>query len=108
LSGINSFSCANTATYTQVVSNCIGINKINDNNIGLTIYPNPNNGEFTVEFLRIDNFFIEITNLLGQIIKTQKAELINQININTFENGIYFINVKENNQSVYRSRIIKE
>ena len=108
LSGINSFSCANTATYTQVVSSCIGINKINDNNIGLTIYPNPNNGEFTVEFLRIDNFYIEITNLLGQIIKTQKAELINQININLFENGIYFINVMENNQSVYRSRIIKE
>ncbi len=108
LSGINSFSCANTATYTQVVSSCIGINKINDNNIGLTIYPNPNNGEFTVEFLKSDNFYIEITNLLGQIIKTQKAELINQININLFENGIYFINVMDNNQSVYRSRIIKE
>ena len=43
-----------------------------------------------------------------KIIKTQKAELINQININLFENGIYFINVMENNQSVYRRRIIKE
>ena len=61
-----------------------------------------------VEFLKSDNFYIEITNLLGQIIKTQKAELINQININLFEKGIYFINVMDNNQSVYRSRIIKE
>ena len=43
-----------------------------------------------------------------KVIKTQKAELINQINLNAFDKGIYFINVIENNQSVYRSRIIKE
>ncbi len=43
-----------------------------------------------------------------KIIKTQKAELINQIDLNLFDKGIYFINVMENNQSVYRSSIIKE
>ena len=43
-----------------------------------------------------------------KIIKTQKAELINQINLSLFEKGVYFINVMENNQSVYRGNIIKE
>ena len=43
-----------------------------------------------------------------KLIKTQKAELINQINLNLFEKGIYFINVMDNNQSVYRCSIIKE
>ena len=43
-----------------------------------------------------------------KIIKTQKAELINQINLSLFEKGVYFINVMENNQSVYRGSIIKE
>ena len=43
-----------------------------------------------------------------KIIKTQKAELINQINLNLFDKGIYFINVMENNQSVYRVSMIKE
>jgi len=43
-----------------------------------------------------------------KVIKTQKAELMNQINLNAFDKGIYFINVMENNQSVYRSSIIKE
>jgi len=41
-------------------------------------------------------------------IKTQKAELINQIKLNLFEKGIYFISVMDNNQSVYRSSIIKQ
>ena len=43
-----------------------------------------------------------------KIIKTQKAELINQIDLNAFDKGIYFINVMENNQSVYRCSMIKE
>ncbi len=46
--------------------------------------------------------------LFFQIIKSQKAELINQINLNAIEKGIYFINVMENNQSVYRGSIIKQ
>jgi len=54
------------------------------------------------------NSNITITNILGQIIKSQKAELINQINLNLFEKGVYFISVMDNNQSVYRASIIKQ
>ena len=43
-----------------------------------------------------------------KIIKTQKAELINQIDLSLFDNGIYFISVMDNNKSVYRSSIIKQ
>ena len=60
------------------------------------------------ELTNIYNSNITITNILGQIIKSQKAELINQINLSLFEKGVYFINVMENNQSVYRGNIIKE
>ena len=43
-----------------------------------------------------------------KIIKTQKAELINQIDLNLFDKGIYFISVMDNNKSIYKSSIIKE
>ena len=33
---------------------------------------------------------------------------MNQIDLNLFDKGIYFINVMENNQSFYRGSIIKE
>ena len=60
------------------------------------------------ELTNIYNSNITITNILGQIIKSQKAELINQINLNLFEKGVYFINVMDNNQSVYKGSIIKQ
>jgi hypothetical protein len=33
---------------------------------------------------------------------------MNQIDLNAFDKGIYFINVMENNQSVFRGSMIKE
>ena len=43
-----------------------------------------------------------------KVIKTQKAELINQIKLNLFEKGVYFISVMDNNQSVYIGSVIKQ
>jgi len=43
-----------------------------------------------------------------KIIKTQIVELMNQIDLNLFDKEIYFINVIENNYSVYRGSVIKE
>ena len=110
VAGTSTAGCLSQAVATSslTVNQCVGITNQNMVFGGVSIYPNPNNGEFTIELVSVNNTYITITNVLGQIIKTQKAELINQININLFENGIYFINVMDNNQSVYRSRIIKE
>ena len=96
------------ATSSLTVNLCVGINNQNMDLGGVSIYPNPNNGEFTIELVSLNNTYITITNVLGQIIKTQKAELMNQINLNSFEKGVYFISVIDNNQSVYRGSIIKE
>ena len=96
------------ATSSLTVNLCVGINNQNMDLGGVSIYPNPTNGEFTIELVSVNNTYITITNVLGQIIKTQKAELINQINLNLFEKGVYFISVMDNNQSVYKGSIIKE
>jgi hypothetical protein len=107
VTGTNLNGCKGTGTVQVKVNTCTGISELSNQN-GLKIYPNPNNGEFTIELTNINNSNITITNVLGQIIKTQKAELMNQINLNLFDKGIYFINVMENNQSVYRCSMIKE
>jgi hypothetical protein len=106
-SGSGTNSCVGRNTLQIIVSECTSINSI-ASKTAIKVYPNPNNGEFTIELTNINNSNITITNVLGQIIKTQKAELINQINLNAIEKGIYFINVMENNQSVYRGSMIKE
>ena len=106
VTGTGTNSCTSIATIQVIINTCTGIEKIKTE--GVSIYPNPNNGEFTIELVSINNTYITITNVLGQIIKTQKAELMNQIDLNAFDKGIYFINVMENNQSVYKGSIIKE
>ena len=106
-SGSGTNNCVGRNTLQIIVSECTSINTI-ASKTAIKVYPNPNNGEFTIELTNINNSNITITNVLGQIIKTQKAELKNQIDLNLFDKGIYFINVMENNQSVYRSSMIKE
>jgi hypothetical protein len=96
------------ATSSLTVNQCVGISNHNMGIGGVSVYPNPNNGEFRIKLVSVNNTYITITNVLGQIIKTQKAELINQINLNLFEKGVYFISVMDNNQSVYKGSIIKE
>ncbi len=108
LSATSSIACTGFATSSITVNECVGIINQNIGLGGVSIYPHPNNGEFIIELISINNTYITITNVLGQIIKTQKAELINQINLNLFEKGVYFISVMDNNQSVYRGSIIKE
>ena len=105
--GSNSNGCVGTASAQIIVSECTGINSIISQN-EIQIYPNPNEGVFTINLKSYDNCFIKITNVLGQIIKTQKAEMINDFNIKTFEKGIYFITILNNNQPIYKGSIIKE
>ena len=108
--GTSTFGCVSQAfaTSSLTVNQCVGITNQNMGLGGVAIYPNPNNGEFIIKLVSLNNTYINITNVLGQIIKTHKAELINQINLNLFEKGIYFINIMDNNQSVYKGSIIKE
>ena len=110
VAGTSTAGCVSPAVATSslTVNQCVGITNQNMGLGGVSIYPNPNNGEFTIELVSVNNTYITITNVLGQIIKTQKAELTNKININAFDKGIYFISVMDKNQSVYRSSMIKE
>ncbi len=105
--GANSNGCVGTASAQIIVSECTGINSFISQN-EIQIYPNPNAGVFTINLKNCDNCFIKITNVLGQIIKTQKAEMLNDFNIKTFEKGIYFIIILNNNQPIYKGSIIKE
>jgi hypothetical protein len=45
------------------------------------LFPNPNNGQFTINISDEENTQINITNVLGQIILSQKGESITKIDL---------------------------
>jgi hypothetical protein len=66
-----------------------------ENNLNISTYPNPNNGQFVVELGEVLEGSIELYSVTGKLVSTQK--LNNQIKI-TFdmshlEKGIYMLNV---------------
>lgn len=91
----NCVICSNITVpgnYTGATS-YVGIEEIQENNIGVKIYPNPSNGLFTIES-KSENKVI-VNNVLGENIHTQNILIgKNSLNLNNQPNGIYFIKIQ--------------
>lgn len=105
--------CSNIAKDTLKVNNCgVGLEELADN-VGLNVYPNPNNGEFTIEIntttevegkikvLAIDSrlVFEDVVNGNGLITKT--------VNIGQLSDGIYYLRL-ETKGAVKTYKVLKQ
>jgi hypothetical protein len=77
-----------------------GIQNLSANPLQLNVYPNPNSGEFflSVESKTNNVAFVEISNYLGQVLKTIQTNVINgesiiKIDANDLAKGIYNLRV---------------
>jgi Secretion system C-terminal sorting domain len=65
------------------------------NIIEYNIYPNPNNGQFTIELNDTENAVAEIYNNLGQLIlKNNLTQTITTVDLTKFSKGMYFIKIE--------------
>ncbi len=83
-----------------------------DNTISLdvTVFPNPNQGDFTINLGKVYNQIdVSITNRLGQEIKTQHFQSSKEItlDINT-QTGIYFVKISTGKGESAVAKIIKQ
>jgi hypothetical protein len=92
--------CSNTSVFTQSVSLCTGIESLQDNGAGLVIFPNPNNGEFTIQAQNDD--VLTIINDLGQMICIIELSHENNYSfrVSNLQAGIYFLTGKSVKQKV--------
>ena len=107
VNGTDVNGCSDSTTITQNVSLCTGTIKLSNVEISsINLHPNPNNGLFSLDLSTSSQ--IIIINTLGQVVFNEKmnAGKVN-LDILNFANGIYFVNVIQDNkqQSV---KIIKE
>lgn len=100
--------CSNSATTNIFVDLCTGLSNNSVKLNGLSVYPNPNAGEFTIELGNGLNKTIEITDLTGRVIRIENS-LSDKININIIElaNGVYFAKIYSN-QSVEIVKLVKQ
>ncbi|MCX6296680.1 MAG: T9SS type A sorting domain-containing protein [Bacteroidetes bacterium] len=97
----NSWGCDTVAYYLNVSNTGV----IENNNVNsFTISPNPSNGQFELSFEQplADDKTIEISDLLGSIVFTEKlmhfsGSYRKQIDLTSLNKGIYIIELKGNN-----------
>ncbi len=81
-----------------------GVNEVKGTN-NLSLYPNPNNGSFTIKGNVNSNkeMTIQIVNAVGQLVYETKAlpknkELNEQVNVQHLASGVYLLRVKDNDE----------
>jgi hypothetical protein len=83
---------------------------IDDNTLAnneLLIYPNPNNGEFTITYNFKSNSVINIINNLGQVVKNiTPNESQTTVNLNNIASGIYTVFIINDNSAIVSSKLI--
>jgi hypothetical protein len=98
--GTDANGCSNSTTIMQDVSLCTGIANNSAASSLLIIYPNPNNGMFTVK--SDTDMQLNITNALGQVVQVIDLSYTNnhEMTVNVLDNGVYFITGQNAKQSV--------
>jgi len=78
----------------KIKDNTVQINQVN-NNLILSIFPNPNNGIFSLKTNGLkDQVYFEISNFNGQILhKNELIDNVEQVNISNYPPGLYILKI---------------
>ena len=93
------------------IDNSTGINEI-ENDEQFSVYPNPVNNNLQIYFTAKSNskINIELINALGKTVKSEMYETamggILSMNVSAVANGVYFLRINENGNSVNKKLII--
>ena len=91
VTGTDIYNCVNTATVTIKVSLCPGFEEYQNGLSGLSVYPNPNNGNFIIQSeVAVE---LQLRNQLGQVIEMYKLDdnTNYQAHVNNLADGVYFV-----------------
>jgi hypothetical protein len=109
VNGTDALGCIGTATFTQNVSPCTGIDQTIIALNSYDVYPNPTSSEITVSLKTFDlSTFVEVYNTLGQlIIKKAAAEKNIKLNLSELAEGVYHVRITNEGKQLYQTKVIK-
>jgi N-acetylneuraminic acid mutarotase len=89
VTGTDANGCYNTASVTQSVAACVGIQEAELADKGHLVYPNPGNGEFTVKLSSRETARLIIFNSLGQKMAEQELQQEQNTIYSGLPKGVY-------------------
>lgn len=96
--------CTNSVSTSVTVDECTGVSVNSPKTSVIKIYPNPGNGQFSIETTTSDEKIIIVSDVTGRIVLTTKSnELVTGITLTNVTNGIYYVSI----QSGSSKQIIK-
>ena len=103
-----STTVATKSTTVKTVSSCPKSVEVEKATIAeLSVYPNPTNGELTIDYNALNNPTIQIINLSGQIIlEIQNIEAGSVLDLNNLSNGHYLIRISDNKTNIVEKLIL--
>ena len=81
--------------YIEVVP--VGVDEISLNDKNVTLYPNPNNGSFTILMPATAEAEVSITDINGKLILSGNTIGVKSINLNSIEKGVYLVKIVDVN-----------
>jgi hypothetical protein len=93
-----------TAIVLKGTSTTTGINQLSNNINQVTVYPNPSNGNITIQTDKEIGAVI-MYNTLGEMVYHQTSNKT-IVDANNLENGVYFITVKDKQQQIITTKRI--
>ncbi len=99
----DSNGCSDTAQVIVTVDACTNVSEITGNT-GVSLFPNPNNGSFTLTF---ENYagdaLVEVMDVQGKLVQTKllqnvQAQVNQPLQLNALNEGMYLVRVQYGNQ----------
>lgn len=91
------------------------LGRIGEEEVGVSLFPNPNNGTFTVNVSGYENnaFTLNVVNAIGQVVYTQPVdinsnEFTETISLENVTPGMYQVNLSNASHNINYSIIITE
>jgi len=103
----DSSGCENSDSVSVEVSDCNGIEKMDESSIA--VFPNPTSGQLTITFPAEDDYTISFIDALGQTVQTTQisAQKTAQLDLNSVAPGVYMLKI-ENAEGFVLKRVVVE
>jgi len=110
----DAFGCSSSAEQDIVVDACTGIGE-NDLANGVVVYPNPNNGNFTlkINLNSSDVVDVKIYNTLNEVVYSKdkvetSRQFVQKINLNNYAKGLYYLQITGGETNIVKKIIIQK